>query len=247
MKRFTGYIIMFLMFFLVSNIWVTAQETSLEGILNVIVGDPPANSGEEEIILVQLTTNDGMIYRLDIDEGLAYIFNQEQVRVTGSQIENSPLDQTMLAVDTVDKVGIPSTDSNSLRNIATNAVSGAQPWVNIMCKFPDVVAETTNNAYIENLFRDTEPGLKHYWRELSYDTVNIDDTFTISDWVTLPEPRSFYVPASGNANLNQLANDCTAAADALVDYTQYVGINMYFNDVLDCCAWGGSLFLNLDG
>ena len=47
--------------------------------------------------------------------------------------------------------------------------------------------------------------------------------------------------------LNQLAQDCTAAADADIDFATVKGINLMFNDNLDGYAWGGSMALTLDG
>jgi len=48
----------------------------------------------------------------------------------------------------------------------------------------------------------------------------------------LPEDRDYYV-TSGGIYLSQLFYACTEAADAYVNYSQYVGINMMFNDELD--------------
>jgi hypothetical protein len=47
--------------------------------------------------------------------------------------------------------------------------------------------------------------------------------------------------------LTRLFNDCTAIHDASVYFPNFVGINLMFNDLLDCCAWGGSWYATLDG
>jgi hypothetical protein len=92
--------------------------------------------------------------------------------------------------------------------------------------------------------------LDHYWRELSYDQINVVGS-SAAGWFTLPKPRADYIPQGGSADLTALFSDCTAAADSVVDFSNggggYEGINMMFNDVLDCCAWGGTRWGTLDG
>ena len=59
-------------------------------------------------------------------------------------------------------------------------------------------------------------------------------------WFTLPYNRDHYLPG-GSLDWEAAAEDCTAAADAVVDFTPYVGINLMFNADLDGYAWGGEL------
>ena len=98
------------------------------------------------------------------------------------------------------------------------------------------------------MMANTNPGLNHYWRELSSGVANIDGSTVVGPFV-LPNPRSFYVNAttSSSAMLTMLANDCAQAGDASVFYPNYDGINFVFNQDLDCCAWGGNRQLTLDG
>jgi M6 family metalloprotease-like protein len=95
-------------------------------------------------------------------------------------------------------------------------------------------------------------GLNHYWQEVSLNNINIDGSGTAgSGWYTLPQPRAYYVDANGDGNLSmefgRAANDCTAVADADVDFSPYVGINLMFNSDLDGYAWGGGMRMTLDG
>jgi M6 family metalloprotease-like protein len=124
------------------------------------------------------------------------------------------------------------------------ATVGNQRWISILCKFSDVPAEPNPLSYFQNMYSSIRPGLDHYWRELSYNKVNLQGS-TAVDWFTLPRPRSYYVGST--TNLYQLADDCVAAADSVVFFPNYQGINLVFNESLGCCAWGGWLFLNLDG
>ena len=91
------------------------------------------------------------------------------------------------------------------------------------------------------------PGLDHYWREASFGTVNLTGSVVLG-WYTLPRPRSYYVYGNPlQLDTQRAASDCTGVADADVHFPSFIGINLMFNDDLDCCAWGGSTYLNLDG
>ena len=131
------------------------------------------------------------------------------------------------------------------------ALAGSQPWVSILCKFADVADEPRNLAYFQGMYANTFPGEDHYWREISYNAINLVGSTAVA-WHTLPQPRSYYVYDSNGDGFEDLdfaraANDCTAVADPYVYYPNYVGINLMFNANLDCCAWGGGNYLSLDG
>jgi len=137
---------------------------------------------------------------------------------------------------------------------APEAVLGSKPWVTLACKFSDISAEPESLSYFQDMY-DNAPGrLDHYWREVSYDAIDIVGS-TAVDWKNLPNPQTSYVPTPGSgtsANLTELFDDCTAAADPFVDFSLggtggFEGINLMFNDKLDCCAWGGSRWATLDG
>ena len=124
------------------------------------------------------------------------------------------------------------------------ATTGNQRWISILCKFSDVPAEPNPLSYFQDMYRSTRPGLDHYWRELSYNKVNLLGSTAVG-WFTLPRPRSYYVGST--TNLDQLANDCINAADSAVFFPDYQGINLMFNERIGCCAWGGWSFLDRDG
>ncbi|MFC3195416.1 hypothetical protein ACFODZ_14270 [Marinicella sediminis] len=137
-----------------------------------------------------------------------------------------------------------------LEGAQRGGITGAQPWVSILCKFNDVPAEPENFSFFQNMYANLPAGLDHYWREVSYENINVVGSLAV-DWVDLPGTHTFYVPTPGSgtdANLNSLFDDCTDAADPFVDFSSgFVGINMMFNELLDCCAWGGGLGATLDG
>jgi M6 family metalloprotease-like protein len=75
----------------------------------------------------------------------------------------------------------------------------------------------------------------------------VDLTTRVVGPFVLPRASGDYMNSSGSANLGMLIQDCTGAADASVDFTQYAGINMQFNSPLDNSSWGGSWNLTIDG
>ena len=137
-------------------------------------------------------------------------------------------------------------------------VTGSQPWISLLCKFSNLAAEPRSQSYFVQMF-DNSPGrLDHYWRESSYDQIDVVGSGA-SQWLVLPRTQSAYVPTPGSgcsggspADLDLLFDDCTAVADPFVDFSNggtggFAGINLMFNGDLDGCAWGGGHFATLDG
>lgn len=145
---------------------------------------------------------------------------------------------------------LPSLRSAGLESRAAPPVTGDQPWVNLLCAFPDVAERQRDRGYVESLFRGRSPAIGDYWNDVSDGAIDVTDSVA-TNWRTLPRPRSAYVPEGGNGDLGRLFEDCTRAHDASVDFSRdgnpFVGINMMFNARLGCCAWGGSRSASLDG
>ncbi len=217
------------------------------GWLHVVWGDPAPGSGQPAAYRVLLTEDTGEVAELAIDEVLArgvLLWNGRQVEVTVEAGQEAGPLTVRAARLLAPPEGVPQ---------IAGGVSGSQPWVSILCKFSDIAAEPQDLSYFQGMYANVPGGLDHYWRELSYGEINVAGSTAVT-WVTLPNPQTFYAPTPGSgfdADLTALFSDCTAAADPLVDFsnggTPFVGINMMFNDVLDCCAWGGTRFATLDG
>ncbi len=127
-------------------------------------------------------------------------------------------------------------------------ITGSHPWVTVLCRFSDFPAtEPHPLSWYQSLMGSTEPGVDHYWRELSFDQANVAGSGALG-WYDLPEAKSHYVNDSTDvANLQLLKEDCAAAADADVNFPDFVGINFQFNENLGGFSWGGSSYLNIDG
>ncbi len=225
------------------------------GLLSAVWGDPAPGVEIAPVRLFHLRQDNGRVIELEISAELLRVhggehsWNGRRAEVTGeSAAERSARGLEVLRAR---KVFFPAGDEPSSE--IAGGVAGSQPWVSILCKFSNVAAEPENLSYFQNMYGNQPGGLDHYWRENSYDTINIVGSTAI-DWVVMPNPQTFYVPTPGqnsDANLSALFNDCTGAADPFVDFSNggdpFVGINMMFNALLDCCAWGGRFGATLDG
>ncbi len=110
-----------------------------------------------------------------------------------------------------------------------------------MCKFADMAAEQKPRAYFQSQYGNAPGQLGHYWSEVSQGAIDLDGS-SAHGWYTLPKPRSAYVATVNGrprADLSLLFADCTALADAAVDFSGVQGVNLMFNAELDGSAWGG--------
>ncbi|MFZ5879755.1 MAG: S-layer homology domain-containing protein [Chloroflexota bacterium] len=216
---------------------------SVRGQLIVLWGDTTGHATDTRYYL---RTEDHRMLRVNPTEaqvqalGGAGAANRQWVAVTGRWSTKG--NETVIETSSLTVAGGRQSPNAGLR------IDGSQPWVTIMCKFGDITDEPKDQSYFQEMYGAAWPGLDHYWRELSYAQVDLAGSGAFG-WFTLPNPRVYYNPTDtmGGMNLYELAEDCTAAADASVDFTQYAGINLAFNANLDGYAWGGSIGLLLDG
>ncbi|MFZ5879291.1 MAG: S-layer homology domain-containing protein [Chloroflexota bacterium] len=224
---------------------VAAQDgpASLTGWLSIQRGDGPQGSNATQTVYY-LQADDGTSTRLlpteDLLAAQAGLLALDRQRVTVyGRGDNPSASGDGFTVETIeaDGEGTPAVDSA--------AISGARPFLSIMCKFADYTQEPQNLAYFQGMYGATYPGLNHYWRELSYNNINITGSNALG-WYTLPQPRSYYI-YGGQLDFDRAANDCTALANPHVNFAGFTGINLMFNYDLDGYAWGGSHYMTLDG
>jgi hypothetical protein len=217
------------------------------GTLEILWGDPLEGLPDPAVLRLQVRTQDGEVVPLDVDG----VLPRNVLSLNGRRVEVAIDQELGSGLSTVRYLrALPIGEGDA---VLGGAVTGSQPWVSILCKFAGVATEPEPLSYFQNMYGNTPGGLDHYWREQSYDIIDVVGSQAFA-WVTLPLVQTGYIPTPGsgsNANLNLLFDHCTAAADPLVDFTNggdpYVGINMMFNGLLDCCAWGGGRFATLDG
>ena len=215
-----------------------AETQSITGWLSIIWGDGPQGS-ESAGPLYFVTDGAGTTTRLDLDENTALpdsgllALNRQRVTVSGTAVQPAVLQAESVAQDP------------SAQNVGPSAVSGAQPFISIMCKFADNSSEPKDLAYFQDMYGSVFPGLNHYWREISYNFINVTGSTAVG-WFTLPRPYSYYV-YNGALDHGRAATDCTAVADPYVNFAGVTGINLMFNAELDGFAWGGGHWMTLDG
>jgi hypothetical protein len=135
---------------------------------------------------------------------------------------------------------------------AQSAVVGPQPWLTVLCRFADSTAVTPRpKSYFHGLMGSASPGLDHYWNEVSYGRIDLTGS-VVAGWYNLPRPRSYYVYATGAGGVERVdfqrtIEDCAGAAADDVHLPDFVGINLVFNEALDCCSWGGGATLSHAG
>lgn len=191
----------------------------------------------------RLVLNEAFIHSL----GEIQALSGQRVVVEGNWMvgSRSEIGRPSLKVQTI---ALKSSPGHSIsRNSPTNIV-GPQPWVSILCKFSDEPGEPQPVSYFEGLMGSTYPGLDHYWREASYDKINLEGSSSVG-WYTLPYPKSYYVYGDPpQFDIYAFLYDCIAVADADVYFPDYVGINLMSNHYIGPGAFGGSgLYLDLDG
>lgn len=135
------------------------------------------------------------------------------------------------------------------------ASPGVDRWdfITVLCRFADDPAPAIAPSRVERVVGSEYPGMQQYFAELAWDPGIMAGNAVTSVWHDLPEARSYYVK-DDRTELGLLANDCTQAAEAEVDFTNYRGINLQFSGRLasrsgppyDVLSYGGSWTLTLD-
>ena len=130
---------------------------------------------------------------------------------------------------------------------------GSRRHVTILCRFADSTGLTPHpKSFYETLTGSSSPGLDDFWRDISYENLNLDGSVVVG-WYDLPRTRAEYLndPQThfdgSTLNRDLSAQECAAAADADVVFPNFDGVNFIFNQNPGCCAWGGGTRLNLDG
>ncbi|MFZ5820008.1 MAG: S-layer homology domain-containing protein, partial [Chloroflexota bacterium] len=222
--------------------WASAlkagENISMHGQFFIVYGDGPDLAPQTSYFL---HNGDGQVISLELTEEVAQAaggvlsLNRQQVVAHGS-VSKSPQGTARLQVGSI---------AAAADGPGPQAVTGPHPWITIMCKFNDMKDTPKDLAYFQNMYGSKWPGLDHYWREVSFNNVNVEGSQAVG-WYILPQPRSYYI-VNGKLSFGRAANDCTAVADADVNFVNFDGINLMFNAELDGYAWAAAWPLNLDG
>jgi len=220
------------------------EEIEVIGILDTIWGDP--EKGDTPTVPAYFITNSDESFNLvgveeiTAESGGPQQFNRQEVFVFGL------LD---IETDTIQVLSIEKIFEPPASHILGPHTLGSQQWVTILCRFADSTGVTPQPLS----YYETEiDRMEDYWEETSYNNIDLAGSVE-RDWANLPQNRIDYLDqppthfVGHTLNWAEIAVDCTGVHDAAVNFPNFDGINLIFNQPLDCCAWGGSLTLNLDG
>jgi M6 family metalloprotease-like protein len=222
-----------------------ASSNTFSGVFTIVYGDPSDASAPHQSFYF-LNDKKGREYSLTLQTGMVFNalqFNGQEVTVQGT-LKASPNNATTsseIEVQALQLIPNPGTNANG-RNAVNN-----QKFVSLLCKFSDKTVEPRSPTWFSNQLGGSYPQFNHYFKEQSYNNVNIDGSVATNVWVTLPRTHTAYLQMSVNTRLFTLVDECTAAADSMIAFDQYLGINLIFNDTLGGSAWGGQIFRTLDG
>ena len=76
----------------------------------------------------------------------------------------------------------PEPEPITLSRGALGPITGANPWVWLLCKYSDDASEPFNVAY----FQDMITQLNNHFLEASYNLANINGSSVVSHWYSLP-------------------------------------------------------------
>lgn len=210
---------------------------TLEGRLTVVFGDPRSPLDSPQLRVTVSDDQGGRIAEIINPTGTVYQLHMKPVRLTGQVLSLSTQD----AAAQLDLQDVQPT-------AAISAITGAQPFANLMCRFPNRADEpgVLTPTQVQQLFDTIPSNLDNYWQTMSYGAVTLAGT-TTTPWFTLPKSYSSYVSAGGVPNLDLIAQDCVTQADSTVTFTDKAGINIMLNASIGCCAWGGGVDVIADG
>lgn len=217
-------------------------DTYLEGWLNVFWSD---SFNSPSIPKYSLTTTSGNTYFLNLfitdnykSPGIQSL--SKYVRVQGIwQPDHSSflVNQILETVPATSKDLSPKAHASSNWVIDGWKITGNTPWITVLCKFSDVPDEPKNLQFYQDTYGATYPGLDHYWREVSNNTINLAGS-SVAGWYILPGTAVSYYTSTGDFDTTKAFQDCTTAADPYVDFSKYYGVNLMFNQLVGYYASG---------
>lgn len=218
-----------------------------DGVVQLIWGDPPPGSGLPDVHHYELITPRGERWLLDLGEELIaeagglLALSEARAQVTGR-----------VAAAALPKLTVTRLVRQDPEVPPDRSVTGSLRYIWILMRFADNPDTPQPTSFFMDQALGDYPSVDHFYRELSYNNINLAGS-TILGWFDLPHPRSYYVydidPEDPDDEVDgqRTLADAIALADPYVDFTDYHGFHMCYNDVLDCCSYGGQAWLTIDG
>jgi len=199
------------------------QTAVIEGTLTWVFGDPQSALDSPRFVATVWDNNGNAIAELPSASGELSNYYMKPVRITGQVIStttvNRPASLNLMSIE----------GSSEPSGLVVTATTGSQPFINIQCKFSDVPDEPRTNTYVQNMFSNTYPNLDHYFRDMSYNAINLVGTQTVGFFTIGPSIDYLYYDPFYNdffADTSLIADDCVGAADPTVNFAGVAGINI---------------------
>lgn len=219
---------------------VNAQAT---GIFTVMWRDSQTGPAQAQYFLHTLHG----VFRLEVDDatlgaaGGLPALDRKRVQVTGRIAPAARVGPGVLSPESPSRIRVTSIQAigelphASLPGAPASAQLGNKHYLTVLCAFPDSSARPRTPAEYQAFMGPTYPALGAYWREQSYDQMNIDGSTADTAWVTLPHPASYYI--DNDALVPAFSQDCAATIpDA--ELPRLAGVNFQSNAALRN-SWGG--------
>ncbi|MDQ6906597.1 MAG: hypothetical protein M3176_07200 [Chloroflexota bacterium] len=228
------------------SVGAASGQTMLTGVFSTITQDPPPGSNLPGSVTYVLTDDAGTVTVLQIAPqslqaaGGSLRLDRQRVTTTGVVVPTTQAN----TIPTLTVQSVVLTNKSTTNRAPTRQVVGAQPYVNVLCKFSDVADEPFMPSYITGLMGTGYGSLGGFFSEASFGNINLNGTVT-ENWAVLPRLKADYVvlDARGgptDAALDLMAQDCAKLIPTTLDMTPFVGLNFIFNEMLGNVAVGGT-------
>jgi M6 family metalloprotease-like protein len=232
-----------------------AQGGVITGTLTAVWGDPHPASTDAAALRWALTDDRGRAVAVDMSAdavrraGGIRALDRRRVAVRG--VLDRQTEARGRARPVLRATGLRIVDEPPTAGSHAPPQLGSRPYVALLCTFADLPAEPRPPSFFETLLGDGYPNMTHYYREASDGRIDLTGT-RVFGWFTLPRGHDRYFDSeTGSALLYDVADDCIAAANPVVDFAAFAGIiiqvNGQFSRTGYGLAWGGSRVLALDG
>ncbi len=221
---------------------ILAVET-ISGTFHIFYGTSIDNGSIHSTIFV-LSDDHGRIFQLDMDRyvnsyNLILSLDKKHVTLQGWFKEDG-----IFYVYSIEE----SMMSSQISNYEYSLI-GEQSWVTILARFADIPYTPAPPTFFNDLlYSNLTSSLNSYWKETSYGNISIvGNTY---GWYNLTNPKSYYSiegSCGEEPRFDLLLHDMAYLADPDVNFNDYMGINLVYNDLIGSCIWGGSAQLTIDG
>ena len=128
---------------------------------------------------------------------------------------------------------------------AASRLSGAQPFLVILCKFADISYEPQPPAFFRSLLFGAPPSLDDYWRQVSYGNINLEGS-RVLEWRGLAKRSDEYRNADRSVRLDEVGADCMGTVLDDIAARPRAVLVLVFNSSLDGKAYAAQACVETD-